>query len=62
MTFLEMPLRPDRAVRLDGAGIEIADLTLRKPTLDDVFLALTGHHAESIEAQEREPAQIGGAR
>lgn len=31
--------------RLDMAGIEIADIALRRPTLDDVFLALTGHSA-----------------
>jgi ABC-2 type transport system ATP-binding protein len=35
-----------RALReLDGAGIEISDVMLRRPTLDDAFLALTGHHA-----------------
>jgi ABC-2 type transport system ATP-binding protein len=35
------------AVRaLDTAGVEIADLGLRRPTLDDVFLALTGHATE----------------
>jgi ABC-2 type transport system ATP-binding protein len=28
---------------LDGAGIRIADIGLRRPTLDDVFLSLTGH-------------------
>jgi ABC-2 type transport system ATP-binding protein len=32
--------------RLDEAGIEVSDLTLRRPTLDDVFLGLTGHAAE----------------
>ncbi|MEA2149601.1 MAG: type transport system ATP-binding protein, partial [Solirubrobacteraceae bacterium] len=31
---------------LDDAGVEVDDLTLRRPTLDDVFLALTGHAAE----------------
>jgi ABC-2 type transport system ATP-binding protein len=31
--------------RLDGAGVTPQDVTLRKPTLDDVFLALTGHRA-----------------
>jgi ABC-2 type transport system ATP-binding protein len=31
---------------LDGAGIRIADIGLRRPTLDDVFLSLTGHGAE----------------
>jgi ABC-2 type transport system ATP-binding protein len=35
------------AVRgLDGAGVAIRGLTLRRPSLDDVFLALTGHAAE----------------
>ena len=35
------------AVRaLDGAQVGIADVVLRRPTLDDVFLTLTGHSAE----------------
>lgn len=31
---------------LDSRGIEIDDIGLRRPTLDDVFLSLTGHVAE----------------
>ena len=31
---------------LDEAGIVIDDITLRRPTLDEVFLSLTGHAAE----------------
>src|SRR6266498_254202 len=31
--------------RLEAAGITPEDAALRKPTLDEVFLALTGHHA-----------------
>ena len=31
---------------LDEAGIQIDDIALRRPTLDDVFLSLTGHAAE----------------
>jgi ABC-2 type transport system ATP-binding protein len=31
---------------LDEAGVGIDDIGLRRPTLDDVFLALTGHVAE----------------
>src|SRR5579871_108774 len=27
---------------LDEAGVEVADIALRRPTLDEVFLALTG--------------------
>ena len=30
----------------DGAGIDIVDLQLHRPSLDDVFLTLTGHQAE----------------
>ncbi len=33
--------------RLDAAGIEVSELSLHRPTLDDVFLTLTGHHAEA---------------
>ncbi|MGW4222463.1 ATP-binding cassette domain-containing protein [Streptomyces bauhiniae] len=32
---------------LDGRGIEMDDIALRRPTLDDVFLSLTGHTAEA---------------
>jgi ABC-2 type transport system ATP-binding protein len=32
--------------RLSDAGVGVDDLALRRPTLDDVFLALTGHVAE----------------
>ena len=34
---------------LDVRGIEIDDIGLRRPTLDDVFLSLTGHVAEAKE-------------
>ncbi|MCW3018196.1 MAG: daunorubicin resistance transporter ATPase subunit [Solirubrobacterales bacterium] len=37
--------------RLSEAGVGVDDLTLRRPTLDDVFLALTGHAAELPEDQ-----------
>jgi ABC-2 type transport system ATP-binding protein len=42
--------------RLDAAGVHIEDIALRRPTLDDVFLVLTGRAAEQDEeegAQER---------
>jgi oleandomycin transport system ATP-binding protein len=32
--------------RLDDAGIVVDDLSLRRPSLDEVFLAVTGHVAE----------------
>ncbi len=31
---------------LDSAGVKVLDVGLRRPTLDDVFLTLTGHVAE----------------
>lgn len=31
---------------LDAQGVEVSDLQLRRPTLDDVFMSLTGHAAE----------------
>jgi ABC-2 type transport system ATP-binding protein len=33
--------------RLDEADVGVDDIALRRPTLDDVFLALTGHAAEA---------------
>ena len=36
-----------QAVRsMDAAGVKILDLSLKRPSLDDVFLSLTGHVAE----------------
>jgi len=45
-----------RVVReLDDRGIELAEFTLRKPSLDEVFSALTGHRTDDEEgAQTRE--------
>jgi ABC-2 type transport system ATP-binding protein len=37
--------------RLGAAGIGVADVALRRPTLDDVFLSLTGHAAEEQGAE-----------
>ena len=34
------------ALALDEAGVSVRSLTLRAPTLDDVFLTLTGQHLE----------------
>jgi ABC-2 type transport system ATP-binding protein len=42
--------------RLDEAGVEVDDLGLRRPTLDDVFLTLTGHAAEAEKRHEEVPA------
>ncbi|HEX5534808.1 MAG TPA: ATP-binding cassette domain-containing protein [Actinomycetales bacterium] len=47
--------------QLDVAGIEVDDVGLRRPTLDDVFLTLTGHATEQSEdeAKPAEPVQEG---
>ncbi|MFJ3092346.1 ATP-binding cassette domain-containing protein [Streptomyces hydrogenans] len=37
---------------LDAVGIEIDDIGLRRPTLDDVFISLTGHAAERERDEE----------
>ncbi|HEX5146874.1 MAG TPA: ATP-binding cassette domain-containing protein [Conexibacter sp.] len=39
--------------RLDDAGVGVDDLGLKRPTLDDVFLTLTGHAAEETPEEER---------
>ena len=46
----------DAVRRLDEAGVGVEDLALRRPTLDDVFLTLTGHVAEEIPADEERRA------
>jgi len=38
--------------RLDAESIGLADIALRRPTLDDVFLSLTGHAAEGAEPEQ----------
>ncbi|MFJ2592048.1 ATP-binding cassette domain-containing protein [Streptomyces erythrochromogenes] len=50
---------------LDGRGIEIDDIGLRRPTLDDVFISLTGHAAERPEEQDGDGgagAEVKGRR
>lgn len=37
----------DAVRRMDAAGIALTDIAIHRPTLDDVFLTLTGHAAES---------------
>jgi ABC-2 type transport system ATP-binding protein len=60
------PVRPRQGVipeavrKLDAAGVGIDDITLHRPTLDDVFIALTGHAAEE-EVPEGEPEKEAAA-
>jgi ABC-2 type transport system ATP-binding protein len=39
---------------LEEAGVELTDISLRRPTLDDVFLTLTGRHAEESDGDPKE--------
>jgi ABC-2 type transport system ATP-binding protein len=49
-----------RVIRdLDSASIDIDDIGLRRPTLDDVFLSLTGHVAEEETADAPAPIPAG---
>jgi ABC-2 type transport system ATP-binding protein len=49
-----LELLEDSASALRDAGIGVSELALRRPTLDDVFLALTGHAAEEREDGDAE--------
>jgi len=64
--ILVMPLTRGRggiaeAVRrLDSASVGIADIAVRRPTLDDVFIVLTGHaaeHEKKGQEEEEEPRE-----
>jgi ABC-2 type transport system ATP-binding protein len=47
---------------LDAGGLYPSSLTVREPSLDDVFLRLTGHHAEPVaEPEPEQPVPVGGA-
>ena len=74
---LRVPIRERRGAiaevvrRLNEAGVGIDDVAMRRPTLDDVFLTLTGHAAESGDGdgdhagdgdREAEHAEEGSAR
>ena len=63
--ILALPLRSGRGSiieavrRLDGAGVGIDDIAVRRPTLDDVFITLTGHAAEPGEEDEEQQQEAG---
>ncbi|MEU3373289.1 ATP-binding cassette domain-containing protein [Streptomyces sp. NPDC006711] len=46
---------------LDARGVEIDDIGLRRPTLDDVFISLTGHAAESAPEEGEAATTTDGA-
>jgi daunorubicin resistance ABC transporter ATP-binding subunit len=47
---------------LDNHGLAPDTLTVREPSLDDVVLALTGHHAEESDGSEGAPKEPTGRR
>jgi oleandomycin transport system ATP-binding protein len=48
VTAADGALMPAVVRRLDDVGVRLDELTLRRSTLDEVFLALTGHRAEPL--------------
>jgi ABC-2 type transport system ATP-binding protein len=47
---------------LDGEDVRVFDIGLRRPTLDDVFLVLTGHAAEVTQSPDGAKPDGGGRR
>jgi ABC-2 type transport system ATP-binding protein len=65
--FVHAPVRPRHGVipeairKLDAAGVAVDDIALHRPTLDDVFIALTGHAAEEEVPEEQEQQEEAAA-
>ncbi|HET9082238.1 MAG TPA: ATP-binding cassette domain-containing protein [Trebonia sp.] len=53
---------PDIIRAFDDRSIELAEFALRRASLDEVFLALTGHRAEAEAAPDAEQGPKGAAR
>ena len=47
---------------LDVQGVEVGDIVLRRPTLDDVFLSVTGHVAEDTAIPTGKPKRGRGRK
>ena len=47
---------------LDALGVHTEGLGLRRPSLDDVFLSLTGHGADEDETPQAPARRAGGQR
>lgn len=50
----------DLLIRLRGDGVELAEISVRKPTLDQVFLTLTGRGVPAGEATPTTPNEPSG--
>lgn len=46
---------------LDDAGVHLEDIGVRRPTLDEVFLGLTGHRADPSGAAGARHAELEAA-
>jgi ABC-2 type transport system ATP-binding protein len=46
---------------LGRSGVRIADFSLGQPSLDEVFLALTGHPAQEVPPDQLHPAEEGAS-
>ena len=44
--------------RLDEVDVGVDDIGISRPTLDDVFMTLTGHAAEHEAEPEKEPVEV----
>lgn len=49
----------DAVRRLDAAGVKLVDIAIHRPTLDDVFLSLTGEGVEDPPADDEELVAAG---
>ena len=47
---------------LDDAGVDVLDVEVRRPTLDDVFLTLTGHASVEDDAGDTVGEPVGARR
>ncbi|TDC83840.1 ATP-binding cassette domain-containing protein [Actinomadura sp. 7K507] len=54
-------LMPAVVRRLDEAGVNVGELSLRKSSLDEVFFALTGHHTDDIDDIDAEADELAQA-
>jgi ABC-2 type transport system ATP-binding protein len=65
--IVHAPVRPRHGVipeairKLDAVGVAVDDIALHRPTLDDVFIALTGHAAEEAVAEEEQEKEGAAA-
>jgi ABC-2 type transport system ATP-binding protein len=46
---------PEIVRDLDTAGVLLDDLSIRHPSLDDVFLTLTGHASAAVDVEQEQP-------